>query len=80
MTTRIFNPQGELHSKSKNLRGLLDNARHRGVKEVTLSRMTPSCTSVMIMFNDNFYGYTIFADFSIAKTFCMKRWPKKTTL
>ena len=79
MTTHTFKPDGRFHSESKNLRGVLDNARRRGVKSVTISSLRDSryATLVKVTYADNYWSLCNFADAGICQEFCEKRWPGK---
>jgi hypothetical protein len=80
MTTHTFKPDGRLHSESKNLRGVLDNARRRGVKRITLTRITNSRYDMLckMTYCDDFYSLYNFADEGICRDFHLKRWPSVT--
>ena len=78
MSTQIYTPEGQEHSRSRNLRGLLDNARRRGVKWVRIYREIGGSANIIMEYEDQFYAKTYFASASIAEIFCRKRWPDKT--
>lgn len=79
MTTHTFKPDGRIHSESKNLRGVLDNARQRGVKSVSITTLDPArsryATLVKITYDDKFYSLCNFMDETICRDFFNKRWP-----
>lgn len=79
MTTHTFKPDGRFHSESKNLRGVLDNARRRGVKRVDILLLTNSRyeTKVTVTYSDGYYSLCNFADAGVCRTFCEKRWAGK---
>jgi len=81
MSTHTFKPDGRFHSESKNLRGVLDNARRRGVKRVIICKLRGSRyeTLVKVVYTDDFYSLCNFADAGICHEFFTKRWPAALT-
>lgn len=79
MTTQTFKPDGRIHSESKNLRGVLDNARRRGVAKVLITTLDPArsryATLVKVTYNDDFYSLCNFMDATICHNFFYRRWP-----
>ena len=76
MYTDIFKPGGYLHSTSKNLRGLRDNARRRGVGHILVT-FTSTGADVDVRFKDGYSARTHFNDQTICRNFFDKRWPTK---
>jgi hypothetical protein len=81
MTTHTFKPDGRFHSESRNLRGVIDNAKRRGVKAISVSELKDSrwATLVKVVYDDGFYSLTNFMDGGVCRDFLEKRWPGKVT-
>lgn len=77
MTTQTFKPDGRFHSESKNLRGVIDNARRRGVSRVVIQKLKDSryATLCKVTYHDRFYSLCNFADSTICFEFFNRRWP-----
>lgn len=81
MTTHTFSPEGVFKSESKNLRGLLDNAKRRGVERINILPLPDNGgwweAQVRATYLDGYYSVTNFASLEICKRFFEKRWPGK---
>jgi len=80
MTTQTFKPDGRFHSESKNLRGIIDNARRHGnVSAVRITELANSryATLVKVEYTDGFYSLCNFADTTICQNYFNRRWPGK---
>ena len=77
MPTQIYNPEGKEHSRSRNLQGLLDNARRRGVRWVRIDKDDVYGADLVMQYEDDFYAHVHFASAILAEAFCKKRWQDK---
>jgi hypothetical protein len=81
MATHTFNRYGRFVSESKNLRGVVDNARkHYGVRKIIVRAIKDSRFAVFVEFNywDGYYSVTNFADVTVCLDWIEKRYPCRT--